>query len=104
MAAAAGLGISSSLAWSEDNSADRIEAMANDLVIIEFKNGEMASGKMTKETGDNIYLAHPDGSMEAPFPRDKIIKVRKPTEEELVKLKELMKEEWKQGSPARKSK
>lgn len=66
----------------------RLEKIAGNMMIIELKNGQKVSGKVTKETNDSIFLANPDGSMEVSFPRSKIANIRKPTDEEMVGIKE----------------
>ena len=66
----------------------KIEDTLARLVVVEFKDGSKGSGVLVKETPDAVYLADPDGSMETSFSRDKIVEVRKPTIEEMERLKE----------------
>jgi len=78
----------------------KIEDVVARLVIVEFKDGSKGSGILVKETPDAVYLADPDGSMETSFSRDNIISIRKPTSEEMERLKEALVEEADSIGPA----
>ncbi|MFA5143589.1 MAG: cache domain-containing protein [Candidatus Omnitrophota bacterium] len=67
--------------------AAEVEDIVGKLMILELKSGTLAAGEVLRETSDSIYLEHPDGSMEVSFPRNKIARIRKPTEKELAKIK-----------------
>jgi hypothetical protein len=54
------------------------------LVTVEFKEGEKVTGRITKETRDDIYILYPNETFEAVIPRFKIEDIRKPTDEELA--------------------
>ena len=78
---------------------EKAESVTGKLMVLEFKSGEKAAGEVVRETKDSIYLVNPDGSMEVSFPRDKIVKTRKPTEAELAKIKGVLAAKDKKTSP-----
>ncbi len=55
-------------------------------MILELKGGGLTEGRIIRETGDNVFLANSDGSMEVSFPRSRIARIRKPTDLELAKI------------------
>jgi len=55
-------------------------------MILELKSGGLAAGKITREVGGSIFIESPEGNMEVSFPRDKVLRIRKPTEKELKKI------------------
>lgn len=63
------------------------EDITGRLMVLELKSGSLAAGEILRETKDSIFLEHPDGSMEVSFPRSIIVKIRKPTEKEMEKIK-----------------
>jgi len=66
---------------------EAVENVIGKLMILELKNGNFAAGEILRETKDTIYVEHPDGTMEVSFPRNMILKIRKPTDKELTKIK-----------------
>jgi hypothetical protein len=76
-------------AYIKDESADAeqgAEDISGQLMILELKSGDLAAGKIIREAGNSIFLQNPEGTMEVSFPRDKVVKIRKPTEKELEKI------------------
>ncbi|MDD5136875.1 MAG: cache domain-containing protein [Candidatus Omnitrophica bacterium] len=77
-------------AYIKDGSApapqDNLGNIIGSVMILDLKGGDKVAGKITREAGDYIFLENMDGSMEVSFPRNKILKVRKPTDAELAKL------------------
>jgi len=53
------------------------------LVTVEFKEGEKVTGRITKETRDDIHILYPNETFEAVIPRFKIEDIREPTADEL---------------------
>lgn len=60
---------------------------AGKVMMLELKSGNLAAGEIIRETKDSVFLKNSDGSMEVSFPRSVIIKIRKPTDKELEKIK-----------------
>ncbi len=55
-------------------------------MILELKGGGLTGGRIIRETADSVFLMNSDGSMEVSFPRNRIARIRKPTDAELEKL------------------
>lgn len=62
------------------------EDISGQVMILELKGGDLTAGKVTRETGDSVFLENVEGTMEVSFPRSKIVKIRKPTDKELAKI------------------
>jgi hypothetical protein len=60
---------------------------AGKVMMLELKSGNLAAGEIIRETKDSVFLKNSDGSMEVSFQRSVIIKIRKPTDKELEKIK-----------------
>lgn len=58
----------------------------NGLVTVELKEGDKVTGRITKETRDDIRILYPNETFEAVIPRFNIENIRKPTDEELKGL------------------
>lgn len=61
---------------------DGIEA-----VTLELKGGERAIVYILKENKDTLYVRNLNDSMEVSLPRANVVKIRKPTAEEIQKTK-----------------
>lgn len=66
------------------------------LVTVELKEGEKVTGRITKETRDDIYILYPNETFEAEIPRFKIEDIREPTADELSAIERKSYKESKQ--------
>ncbi|MCX5678954.1 MAG: cache domain-containing protein [Candidatus Omnitrophica bacterium] len=74
----------------DESAAPKADAVdiSGQFAILELKDGDLAAGNITRETVDSVFLTNDGGSTEVSFPRDRVAKIRKPTDEELKKIKE----------------
>ncbi|NQT23341.1 MAG: cache domain-containing protein [Candidatus Omnitrophica bacterium] len=74
----------------------KIEETTKKLKVLELKSGKKIAAEVIRESKDSVYLALPAGTMQVSYPRSNIKNIRKPTDEELQKIRASLEKTQKQ--------